>query len=78
MKDLDGMRPRTKAGSICTDRWRNKGFFCETEVPKAFSYENTSTLELSGRQNNLEDTDLIFYAYGGGRYLGAFKISVKQ
>ena len=45
----------------------------KTEVPKAFSYENTSTLELSGRQNNLEDTDLIFYAYGGGRYLGAFK-----
>lgn len=45
----------------------------KTELPKAFSYENTSTLELSGRQNNLEDTDLIFYAYGGGRYLGAFK-----
>lgn len=45
----------------------------KTEAPKAFSYENTSTLELAGRQNNTEDGTLMFYAYGGGRYLGSFR-----
>ena len=44
----------------------------KTETPKAFSYENTSTLELAGRQNVAEDGTLIFYAYGSGSYLGSF------
>ena len=44
----------------------------KTETPKAFSYENTSTLELAGRQNVAEDGSLIFYAYGSGGYLGSF------
>lgn len=38
-------------------------------APKAFSYENTSVLDVNPASQT-EDV-LIFYAYGGGRYLGA-------
>ena len=41
------------------------------DKPTAFSYENTSTLELAGKTSLGEDGQVIFYAYGGGHFLGA-------
>ena len=35
----------------------------KTETPKAFSYENTSTLELDGRQNVAEDGTPVSYTH---------------
>lgn len=42
----------------------------KTSVPKTFSYENTSMLEMRGQK---ADDSQVFYAYSGGRYLGAFR-----
>lgn len=43
----------------------------KTDVPEAFSYENTSTLTFENGSSRSSDGSLIFYAYGGGHYLGA-------
>lgn len=43
----------------------------KSERPKAFSYENTGTLELAGKAASGEKGEVIFYAYGGGHFLGA-------
>ena len=43
----------------------------KSERPKAFSYENTGTLELAGKVASGEKGEVIFYAYGGGHFLGA-------
>lgn len=40
-------------------------------APKAFSYENTSTLDVSTAGSAQTNKDMVFYAYGGGHYLGA-------
>ncbi len=39
--------------------------------PQAFSYENTNMLEIGSSGSRSEDNSLVFYAYGGGHYLGA-------
>ncbi len=39
--------------------------------PQAFSYENTSKLEIVSSGARAEEDSLVFYAYGGGHYLGA-------
>ena len=41
----------------------------KSERPKAFSYENTGTLELAGKAASGEKGEVIFYAYGGGHFL---------
>ena len=40
-------------------------------APKAFSYEYTSTLDVSAQTAAQPDSEMIFYAYGGGHYIGA-------
>lgn len=40
-------------------------------APKAFSYEYTSTLDVSAAGSVASNKDLVFYAYGGGHYIGA-------
>lgn len=40
-------------------------------APKAFSYEYTSTLEVKSSGAIQADQGMIFYAYGGGHYIGA-------
>lgn len=51
----------------------------KTGAPKAFSYENTSMLTLAGTAGAKAESQMVFYAYGGGHYLGAsasFKTAV--
>lgn len=48
-----------------------KASFIKSEQPKAFSYENTGTLELAGKAASGEKGEVVFYAYGGGHFLGA-------
>lgn len=43
----------------------------KTSAPKAFSYEYTSTLDVSTASAVQADSDMVFYAYGGGHYIGA-------
>ena len=50
----------------------------KTETPKAFSYENTSTLELSGRQNILRIRILFSMLMAVEDTWEPLKISVKQ
>lgn len=44
----------------------------KVSAPKTFSYENTNTLEL-WTEENVGDTTELFYAYSGGRFLGAYR-----
>lgn len=39
-------------------------------APKAFSYEYTSTLDMNHTGNVQTNTGMVFYAYGGGHYIG--------
>lgn len=39
--------------------------------PKAFSYENTSILDVGSTQTSQQDTGMVFRAYGGGHYIGS-------
>ena len=39
-------------------------------APRAFSYEFASTLDISFAATAQADTGMVFYAYGGGHYLG--------
>lgn len=43
----------------------------KSERPKAFSYEKTGVLELAGKGASGERGEVVFYAYGGGHFLGA-------
>ena len=67
-----------------TSNQKGKLYFVQTDseiktaalkisVPKAFSYEETSTLELGSSRGTSLDEAVIFYAYGGGQYLGCSK-----
>ena len=67
LKVLAGMHPGKGQVYFVQTDGDVKSSSVKTEAPKAFSYENTSTLELAGRQNNTEDGTLMFYAYGGGK-----------
>ena len=40
-------------------------------APQAFSYENAAVLDIGGPAPHSEDSSLVFYAYGGGHFLGA-------
>lgn len=40
-------------------------------APKAFSYEYTSTLDVSADGGAGTNTGMVFYAYGGGHFLGS-------
>lgn len=40
-------------------------------APKAFSYENTSTLDVSSASRAQTENGMVFYAYGGGHYIGS-------
>lgn len=48
-----------------------QGESVKISAPKAFSYENTSVLDVGSAQTSQPDTGMVFYAYGGGRYIGA-------
>lgn len=43
----------------------------KTSAPKAFSYEYTSTLDVSSAATAQAESGMVFYAYGGGHYIGA-------
>lgn len=49
-----------------------KGASVKTDMPDAFSYEDTSVLEFGvPAAAGLSDSAMIFHAYGGGHYLGS-------
>lgn len=43
----------------------------DISAPKAFSYEFSSTLDISYASTAQADTGMVFHAYGGGHYLGS-------
>ena len=43
----------------------------DISAPKAFSYEFSSTLDISYASTAEADTGMVFHAYGGGHYLGS-------
>lgn len=46
----------------------------DISAPKAFSYEFSSTLDISYASTAQADTGMVFHAYGGGHYLGSSRI----
>lgn len=48
-----------------------QGSSVKVSAPKTFSYEDTSVLDVDGEKGDQEDGGMIFYAYGGGHYIGA-------
>ena len=43
----------------------------DISAPKAFSYEFSSTIDISYASTAQADTGMVFHAYGGGHYLGS-------
>ncbi len=68
--DIGWMTSQTK-GRVCFVQVSSelKPSSITVKTPNAFSYENTSTLRLGTEGGQAEDS-LIFYAYGGGHYVG--------
>jgi len=48
-----------------------EGDSVKVSAPKAFSYENTSILDVESAQAAQSDSEMIFYAYGNGHYIGS-------
>lgn len=76
--DLDPMKgigwyaseDRGKVYFVQTDS-EIRGAGVKISAPKAFSYEKTSILDMGSVQASQPDSGMIFYAYGGGHYIGS-------
>lgn len=58
-----------------------QGEAVKVSAPKALSYENSSILDVGSTQTVQPETGMIFYAYGGGHYIGAsrsFTVAVEM